>query len=159
MVGQPYPLPVRSPDSIDLSVRVSNPGGGWIELNDHVLFTVAEGSFTGEAVTWRRKEDKPEFLEGSYLISALRENVMRPLNVYITGGSQYDTMVARHKMEELFSQRSFQMVRTVENASVLWQCQTSDWTMESDRPLLHAKKVLMRIQVPCHPDETYAEEI
>ena len=34
MPAEPYPLPRRSLDSLDLSVRLSSPGGGWVEVND-----------------------------------------------------------------------------------------------------------------------------
>jgi hypothetical protein len=161
MPVEPYALrsePQR-PDSIELSVRITNPGGGWIELNDHVTFTIADGSFASEGVTWRRKQDTNEFLEGTYLVNALRENVTRPLNVWVTGDTHYDLEVALEKLKDLVGQRAFQVVRTVENVSTLWDCQASDYVTESDRPLLHARMAQLKVQLVCHPVSSYAEEI
>jgi hypothetical protein len=161
MTIQPYPtqVPREDPFSIDLSVRISNPTGGWIELNDHVVFTVADGSFAEESVTHRRAEDTNPFLEGAYLINALRGNVTRPLNVYVEGQTHYDMEENLDRLKALVEQRQYQLARTVENAGRLFTCFASDYSTTSDRPLLFARKALLKVQLVTHPVDSSYEEI
>ena len=161
MTIQPWParVPRDDPDSIGLSVRVSMPNGGWCELNDHVVFTVADGSFDGEAVSWRRAEDTNPFLEGTYLINALRNNVTRPLNVYVEGQTQFDLNDNLDNLKGYLSQRQFQLVRTIDNSARLFTCFASDYAIQSDRPLMFARKALLKCQLVTHPVDVLYEEI
>jgi hypothetical protein len=161
MTIQPYPIPSprEDPFSIDLSVRLSAPNGGWIELNDHVVFTVADGSFADEQVTHRRAEDTNVFLEGAYLINALRGNVTRPLNVYVEGQTHFDMWDNLDRLKALVEQRQFQLARVVENAGRLFTCFASDYSTTCDRPLMFARKALLKVQLVTHPVDQAYEEI
>jgi hypothetical protein len=160
--GVPYPTPVmpgNDPWRLDLSVRISNPTGGWVELNDHVSFTVADGSFTDENVSWRRAEDTSIFLEGAYLVNALRSNITRPLNVYVDGSTHYDMEMNLDQLRSLVGQRQYQVVKTTENVSRLYTCFASDYSTSCDRPLLFARRALLKVQLVTHPVDQPYEEI
>jgi hypothetical protein len=161
MTIQPYPA--RSfrdnLERIALSVRISVPTGGWVELNDHVTFSVADGSFAEESVTWRKAEDTNVFLEGAYLVNAVRQNITRPLNVYVTGQTHFDMNDALDKLKGWVGQRQFQLVRTIENSGRLYTCFASDYSTSSDRPLLFARLALLKVQLSTHPVDAAYEEI
>jgi len=150
---------MNSYESIDLSVRISNDGGGWIELNDHVSSTVGDGSFAEEQTTLRRTTDTNVFLEGSHTVNALRENVVVPLNLWLEGDTHYDLAVIVERIKDLVRRPAFQVVRTVENVSTTWDCQASDYSLSSDRPLTHARKAQLKIQLVTHPVAPFYEEI
>lgn len=155
---KPYPAPARAMP-LDLRVKISNGAGWWVELNDGRVYRVGDGSFEEQTVTFRRKSATNEFLEGEYVISALRENVTVPLNVWVYGQSAYDLEARRKALTDLLSRPTFQVRRSVDDATTVWNCYASDYTVSSTRPLLHARMCQVRAQLVRDPVEYLIEEI
>src|SRR3954447_15915515 len=120
------PLVARvDPDRIDLSLRVSRATDAWLELNDGDLLRVGEGSFAETSVTLRRVTATNPFLEGEETVQALRGNITRPLAIWVYGGDHYRLSDTLELLANIFIQRRYQMVRTIENVSETFDCYAS----------------------------------
>jgi len=160
-MSMPYPFVVdpAQNDELNLSVRISTTTGMWLELNDHVAYTVADGSFEEQGVTFRRQEAPNPFLEGTFIVTALRNNVTDALNIYVSGTTQYEHAQRLATLKALFGQHQFQVERVVDDARTLWNCYASDYGSSASRPLLHARKSLLKVQLLHDPVEYLDEEI
>jgi hypothetical protein len=139
-----------------ISVKLYTGASTYIELNDKATFWVADGSFENQAVQHRRKTATSPFVEGEYVVSNLRGNVTEQLNVYVKGATQYAVRSSLKTLQTALEQQTFQVVRTIDNWKTTWTCYASDYTMQSSKPLLHSKLVLVQIQLIRDPVETIA---
>lgn len=142
---------------INLSVRLYTGTSTYLELNNKTEYTVANGSFENQAVQHRRKTATSPFVEGEYVVSSLRNNVTEQLNVYVNGATQYASRLSLKSLQAALEQPSFTVVRTVDNWKTTWSCYASDYTMQASKPLIHAKMVLVQIQLLRDPVETIAQ--
>lgn len=132
--------------TLPVSVLMSTPTG-YLELNDRTTYRVADGSFSSRAVTHRRLSAQSPFLEGEYVYSSVRANISEPLNVYVTGATHFAMETALQALVTALEQTTFTVVRTIGDARYTLACYASDYTISADRPLLHATRVLVQIQL------------
>jgi hypothetical protein len=141
---------------VALSVKLFTGTSTFLELNNKVSYRIADGSFDQQAVQHRRKTAQSPFTEGEYVVSSLRGNVTEQFGVYVSGATQYDARVAVKALQDALEQPTFKVVRTIDNAQSTWSCYSSDYTMQSNRPLLVAKLVLVQVSLLRDPVETLA---
>jgi hypothetical protein len=144
---------------LDVSLKVENDNGLWIELNDGAVFRLADGSFDGQATQWRRTEVSNPFIEGTFITNALRENITERVNVYVQGQTVFECKYYTSVLKTAVSQIRFQAELTIEDARVMWNCYASDYTVESNRPLLHSRMCLVKIDLIRDPVEQLLEDI
>lgn len=145
---------VSSKQSLALSVKLYVSSSSYIELNDNSTYRIADGSFESQAITHRRKTAASPYVEGTYVVSSLRENVTEQLNVYVMGASSYATRSALTTLQTALEQPIFTLVRTVNNWQTVWTCYSSDYSMFSSKPLMMANMVRVDIQLQRSPSET-----
>ena len=160
MAVRPFPVHPGGPSSpkIGLSVRVSLDGL-WLELNDGISYTVAEGSFEEQSVSYRRREAENPFLEGVHVVDSLRENVTEAVKVYVRGGDAWTTSQLVGRLKSAFGQQRFQVEVLDGNRRVLWNCYASDHSVQTSRPLRHARMALVKVELLRDPHEFESEEI
>jgi hypothetical protein len=145
---------VSSKQSLALSVRLYVSSTSYLELNDNSTYRIADGSFENQAITHRRKTAASPYVEGTYVVSSLRDNVTEQLNVYVMGASTYATRSALATLQSALEQPIFTLVRVVNNWQTVWTCYSSDYSMYSSKPLMMANMVRMDIQLQRSPSET-----
>jgi len=83
-------------NNLNVSVRISTgdiyaysnydsyPTGSayWLNVSDGSTYKINKGSFENSAVQFRRDEVSNSFVEGKFLVNALRENVTENLSIY-----------------------------------------------------------------------------
>jgi hypothetical protein len=144
---------VSSSQSLALSVRLYVGPSTYIELNDNSTYRIADGSFENQAVTHRRKTAMSPYVEGTYVVSSLRENVTEQMNVYVMGKTSYATRSALTTLQTALEQPMFTIVRTINNWQTVWTCFASDYSMYSSKPLMMASMVRVDIQLQRSPSE------
>jgi hypothetical protein len=134
---------------LPVSVLVSTPGGN-LELNA-APYQLAGETFSSIAVSHRKQAVTNPFVEGSYTVNALRENMMTPVSLWVRGATQTEMQLALDTAKAAFDQSMFTMRITVDGWTQQWQCFASDYTIGLQREYLHAVMALLDVQVDRHP--------
>lgn len=129
-----------------------NTPEGWLNLNDGVVFTLAAGTIESSSTTHRRQELTNPFLEGSYVVNALRENVTEAISVYVRGETHGDMREALEVLKSAFDQVSFDMVIAQGGATQTWHCYASDYEVNTRREFLYATMAQVSISVVRAPE-------
>jgi hypothetical protein len=134
---------------LDVTVLVSTPTGP-LSLNEWP-YELAGDTFNTVSVTHRKQEAVNPFIEGTYTINSLRENILQALSVYVRGNTHKEFQDATKALCAAFDQSTFEVRRVIEDATEEWQCFSSDYTITLQREFLHAKMAKVDIQVVAHP--------
>ena len=140
---------------IVLSVRVSFDGD-WVELNV-APYRVGDGSFEESAVAFRRQTVTSPFLEGEFVVTALRGNVNESLNVWVKESDAFALQMSLKTLKAAFGQPQFTLERTVENVKTTFYCYASDYAVTTQRPLLHANMAQFKATRVREPGYTLEE--
>jgi hypothetical protein len=124
--------------------------GAPINLNSG-MYRLAAGTFEGEAVTHRKQTVTNSFVEGSYTVNSLRENVVTPVNIWIETASTREMKAAVAALKAAFDQISFNMTVTWDDYQETWFCEASDYTETSTRELLHSHRSRLDVQLVRQP--------
>jgi hypothetical protein len=134
---------------LPLSVLMSTPVGD-VELNA-APFRVAGETFSSISVSHRRQEVTNPFVEGTYVVNSLRENLTTPLSVWVSGPTKSQLALSLDMLKSACDQSLFTVRVTVEDWVQNWQCFSSDYTVGLQREYLHATMALVDIQLNHHP--------
>lgn len=136
--------------------EISN-GAGWTSLNDGLKYRVsAEGTKDNTQTSWRKIEAKSPVLEGSYLVHAVKDEVMDNLTVYVYGGTHTELNQNLQALVDLFSQFSFQIRFTYNGGGrETWDCHVADHSISRNQVYTHANMAVFSASVPRMPEPTY----
>ena len=159
----PFQIARRNPSGqLDLScyistskIVVNNDGsfdnyGRWLDINDGLSFRIAKG-LDEAAVSFRREEVTNPFLEGAYVVNALRENMHLNLEVRAIGETHMDMVDTLRKLTDALGQVSFKLQVTVDNAQWTYNCYASDYSVLMPPEYLHARMATVKAQILHHP--------
>lgn len=134
---------------VDLTVTTAT---GLISLNT-TPYRLSGETFGSASVTHRRTELKSPYLEGTYVVNSLRENIIETVSVWVgeDGLTESELEAAVTALTEALDQVQFQAVKTKDGHSVLWNCYASDYTRVAQREYQHAGKVRVDVQLVRDP--------
>ena len=147
----PYPFAraISASPRLDLTARISAPSG-WIDLN-YSPYRLEASTFGERSVSWRKREVSSEFVEGTFVVSAVRENVTETLAVWVKGESEFDLQTNLDKLCGALEQLSYRLMQRHGNSAVYYDCTVADYTVTESREFKHAGIALVRASVPRHP--------
>jgi hypothetical protein len=137
-------------DGLDLSCKIQ-AAAGWIDLEDGLHYSVHGESFAESSQTFRRHEVSSEWVEGTFPINAVRENVAEQLVVWVKGSTHYEYVQYRNKLTAALTQLSYQLMLRIEDLATYWQCWAADYTLQEQREFRHARIGIVRATVPRLP--------
>lgn len=137
--------------SYNMSIDYS---GGWIDLNDKLNYQVGAESMQQSQVSWRKVQAQSPVTEGSYTIHAVREMVTENIQIYVRGGSQWETQINLAKLEELFSRLDFRLKFNFDDYQEYWRCQTAEYSTQRSQVYTHNTMAVFTAQVPRFPTVT-----
>ena len=150
----PFPTaPAKPATGLSVTAKIESPTG-WLDLNVEGRYKLEAGAFGERATTWRRQETVSPYLDGTYVVSAVRESVTETLAVYVYAIDHIELAARITALTNAFGQLSYRLMLRVEGSAVYWTCQPADFTVTIGRELLHAKLALVKASVPRHPVET-----
>lgn len=132
-----------------LQARVSTPTD-WLYLNSGVYRLHAD-SFAESAETWRKDEVDNPFVEGSWTVNALRENVTETLSVWVKDSSLRTTLLAAEVLRDAFRQRNYTLEATFNDLRCTYTCYVADSSVNVQREFRHAGMALVTFTIPRHP--------
>lgn len=149
----PYPIEadrgVAPP--ISITCKIASPTG-WLDLNDGRRYQLEKSSFGESSTTWRKREVTSDYVEGTYVVNAVRENVVETLSVWIYGETYYDVEAAEARLVEAISQLSYQLMFRTNNSASYYDCTVGDYQTTASHEFRHAGIKLLKASVPRHPD-------
>lgn len=134
---------------LNISCRMTTPNG-WLELNNG-LYRLSAEAFGESETTWRRIEADNPFVEGTWTVSAVRENVTENLSVWVRGNYPEQTSAAIQELLNGLSQRNFGLEVTFDGVTRFYTCFVSDATVSASGPMRVARMAQVVAQVPRHP--------
>lgn len=121
-----------------------------LSLNDRVSYIVADQIF-GAQQTWNRQTAKSPYVDGEFLINANRALVQDRFAVQVLGASQSQVQQRMTALIAAFSQPSYTLTLTMEDASYPYYCQPADFTVDWSRERWMARQALVTLTVPRQP--------
>jgi hypothetical protein len=125
----------------------------WLELNDGTHLVLAKETFSEASVTKRKTEATNPYLEGTHTVSALREEVLETVAIYVYGADHFATALKTRVVTDAFDQNEYRIIIGTENAWRVWWCGSANYRIDSSQELLHARMCKITIEVPRHPVE------
>lgn len=144
-----YMHPTR--ERISLSLLLQS-GSNWIELEDpDGGYQLHAETFSNRQVSHKKVEVSSDWVEGTYTQRSLRNNVNENVSVWVQGSSTVEMMQRVRRLTDTFDQPSFKIYWQVDGYREGWSCQAADYTIESSQPMLFARQVLVKANIPRLP--------
>jgi hypothetical protein len=141
-------------NSAYVKVEIQQSNNTWLNVNDGTVYKINKASFENSAVTFRRDEVTNAFIEGKFLVNALRDNVVETLAIYVYGTTSAAVKSATDAVTNAVSQVNFMVRVTLDNSQKLWECFSSDYTINVPKEFLINKQALVTVQLHRLPSET-----
>lgn len=144
-------------ETLSVSVQVLGPDGV-IECEDPVNgYSLHADSFAQSAYVHRTVEVNSPWLEGTYAVDSVLDNTVEALVVWVAGiqdDGSYSQFLFRTRLNALkacFDQLSYTVIRTVGDAIESWDCEVSDYTVETQQEFIFATVGVLRVPLPHRP--------
>jgi hypothetical protein len=149
----PYPLErmFEGQPRLKIGARMTT-NMGWLDLNDGP-YRLEASAFAERTVSWRKREVQSDYVEGTFIVNAVRENVTETLNVWVRGETHYELAMARERLEDALCQLTYRISFRTSDVTRYWECSVADYTVATQREFQHACIALVRATVPRHPEE------
>jgi len=140
---------------IDLTVLIASPTG-MLNLNTYP-YRISGESFASETTSHRKTEASNPYVEGTFVVNTVRENIGTSLAVwvYTDPPNRNELLRALGALKDALDQAFFTVTLTVNGGTQLWNCVTSDYNVESQRELVHATRAKLVAQLNRLPYEEY----
>ncbi len=135
-----------------LSCTISAPGGA-ITLTSSPYRLEAE-TRREQGVTKRKSEATNPFVEGTYVVSSVRENVAEQVSVYVKAADDSATYNAVKRLTDALDQIVFTMTFAHGGMTETWTCFSADYTIGTQHEFQHAGLAVVRATVPRLPTVT-----
>lgn len=120
-------------------------------------YKVIKNELAGGALGWRRQTVTSPFVEGRALINAVKDVVISPIGIRVTGSTQADLKSKMQALVNAFTQQSYQITETI--GGQVWgvyQCEPADIVIGSGS-VYHTEQFIafkqeFRAQIPRKPD-------
>ena len=126
----------------------------WLTVSDGSVYRINKGSFENSAVQFRRDEVTNSFVEGKFLVNALRENVTENLSIYAFANTVSALKANIDAVTSAVTNLHFYVEVTIENSKRVWTCQASDYTVAITNEFLHNRQALINVNLIRLPSET-----
>jgi hypothetical protein len=139
---------------ITVAARISTPYG-WLYLGQGTQYRLGAGSFENQQTTFRRSEVQSPYVEGTFVINALRENVTESLDVIVEDRLNLGTADAVRALGTALSQVRYAVQVQIRRDVWTWQAYAADHTVQTKREFVHARLAQVQAEVPRDPNVTY----
>ena len=129
---------------------ISTPNGP-LEISTG-LYSIADGTMEVVGTTFRKIEASSAFYEGSWVVSALRENTEWPLNIWVRGANLGEAYPAAQEIGKALAQNVYTVTLQLGNYLFAKTCFAADHSLEASKPLLHASVIQVKAQMTSIPD-------
>lgn len=137
-----------SAPTLDVSAAIQAPTG-WIQLEDRINGYSLHDEFGATRGTTQRKTDtSSEWVEGTFTVRAVRENVTESVAVWIEGPTPFVLADRVQALTDALDQLSFQMVVRFADSQETWQIvQPADYVEQYEKAYRFATTCLVKATI------------
>lgn len=131
----------------------------WIQAPSGLLeltaapYDLDDQAMAEAAVSMRQRTVEADWVEGTFVLSSVRANVLENVNVYVEADTVSDWQTAKDALRESFEQLSYLLIERWENVERRFTCMPANYTMQSSGPMRFATMGKISAQVPRLPGE------
>lgn len=114
-------------------------------------YDLEASSFSEWSVQWRKKHAENDYVEGEYLVSAVRQNVTETLAVWVEGATEAEVQAGVAALTAALEQSSYTLSFGVAGSTVTWSCEPAEYSVRREHTRFHAVQALVVAQVPRKP--------
>lgn len=138
-----------------VSCQLEISPGVFLQLEDDVNgYWIEAGTFASRDITYRQILLNTPWTEGSVAVQSVRENIVEPLSIFVTGPDHYTFDQRVQTVTGALEQLAYQVVRVIGNSQETWDCIPAQYTIVTQQEYLVATMGLIRAQVPRQPAVT-----
>lgn len=140
---------------LDVDARILGPSG-WIDLEDEANgYTLHDDFANSRATTQRKTDTMGDWVEGTFTVRAVRENVTESVAVWVDGTTPYQLATKVEALTDALDQLAFQMVVRFGDSEETWQIvQPADHVEAYDKAYRFSTLCLVRATVSRLPTLT-----
>ena len=140
---------------LDVAARILGPAG-WIDLEDEANGYTLHDDFANSRSTTQRKTDTMgDWVEGTFTVRAVRENVTESVAVWVDAVTPYQLATKVEALTDALDQLAFQMEVRFGDSQETWQIvQPADHIEAYDKAYRFATMCLVRATVSRLPTLT-----
>ena len=128
---------------------------GWLALDDEDNgYELHRESFNSQAVQARKVEAEGDWVEGTYTVRAVRDNVSENVAVYIWADTPFELAERIEAFISGLEQLQFRFRVTHGNLREEWTCMWSEYKVETEQAMQFATLALVRATIPRLPAKT-----
>lgn len=137
---------------VDLQVSLTRAalGLGTLELNDHVNYAIAPGSFGGQ-VTWQRNTVSSPYMDDEITTFRHRGKVQENIVIEVYGSTPTQVQTNVDTLIRAIVQSSFDLILSINGQIHTYGCETADYQMSFDGNRFVAKQMQVKLTVPRSP--------
>jgi hypothetical protein len=139
---------------ITVAARISTPYG-WLYLGTGTQYRLGAESFGDRQTSFRRSEVSSPYVEGTFIINALRENVTETLDVIVEDREGLRLADAVAALTSALCQVRYTMQVQVRRDVWTWNAYAADHSVQTKREFVHARLAQVRAEIPRDPNVTY----
>lgn len=107
-----------------------------------------------QQVSWRKQEAANGWTEGTFVTSAVRENVIETLAVWVNADTYPELHQRVYELTRRLEQLSYTVALTIEGVTSTWTCFPADFSVKMEQAFHHSATALVTAQVPRLPSKT-----
>lgn len=143
-------------ESLDVLASIETPLG-WLDLQDPDNGYELDGTaFADKAVSHRKIEVSSGWMEGTFVVRSVRENVSEALVVQVRGNTAGEFDARVKALTDALDQISYQVKVSFGTAEQTWQCTVADYSVATSREFRFSHYGVVKATVPRLPEPTYA---
>lgn len=136
-------------DELLVKARVTT-ASGWLDLMSGP-YRLTGDALVEQGYTWRRSDVSNPFVDGTWTVSAVRENVVENLDVWVRCDTTGELAVAVRELQDAFSQLNYGLEVTFDNVTYYYRCYLADITIRAPRELRFSRMAQVNASIPRHP--------
>lgn len=136
------------------TATITSPAGGTINLQTVGTYKLERSTRDNRQVTKRKIDATNPFVEGTYTVAAVKENVTENVSIYVYASSQAALRARIAAVTDCLDQIRYTLTYGVDGNIETWTCFSADYSIQSQQEFQHAYMALIRANVPRLPKVT-----
>lgn len=136
------------------AARISTPYG-WLYLGTGTQYRIAGAAFEDRQTSFRRSEVSSPYVEGTFVINVLRENVTETLEVLVEDREELSLPDAVGALSAAVSQVRYVVQVQLRQDLWTWNAYAADHSVQTKREFIHARLATVRAEIPREPRADY----
>lgn len=138
-----------------ISAVLSGPTGN-IQLQQNGIYKLEASTRDQAGVTQRKTDATNPFVEGTFTVAAVRENVTENISIYVYAPSMSVRRARIDAITEALDQTHYTLAFTTEELTETWTCMAADYSIARRHELNMHYMALIKANIPRLPKVVYS---